>query len=201
MKARKTDLFKKRKPKHVYELLVTLTHSEPRIWRQICVPGNLTLAGLDQLIQATMGWTNSHLHEFLIEDRHYGVPDDEWPDERAVVRDTGVTVDEIIAATVKSFLYTYDFGDGWEHEVRVQRVLLPNEELNTWPMCLAGANACPPEDVGGLGGYEAFLQAIGDPSHEEHDAMWRWCGGPFDPRGFDINSANRAIRTLLWSAN
>lgn len=81
--------------------------------------------------------------------------------------------------------------------VRVQAVELPDEGRNSWPMCLAGANACPPEDVGGLGGYEEFLQAIGDPSHEQHDAMWRWCGGPFDPKSFDINSANRAIRDWL----
>lgn len=82
----------------------------------------------------------------------------------------------------------------------VQAAELADEQRNGWAMCLAGANACPPEDVGGLGGYADFLQAITDPSHEDHDAMWRWWGGPFDPAGFDINSANRAIREWLASA-
>jgi hypothetical protein len=73
--------------------------------------------------------------------------------------------------------------------------MLPNE-LNAWPLCLEGRNACPPEDVGGLGGYEEFLQAMRDPTHEEHEAMWRWCGGPFGSAGFDVNATNAAIRAL-----
>ena len=116
-------------------MMVVLEGCEPKIWRQISVPGNMTLADLDRIIQAAMGWTNSHLHQFTIEGQVYGVLDD--------------------------------------------------EKRNSWPMCLAGANACPPEDVGGLGGYEEFLEAIGDPLHEEHDSMRRWYGGPFNPQEFD----------------
>ena len=74
-----------------------------------------------------------------------------------------------------------------------------DEERNGWPMCLAGAIACPPEDVGGITSYGEFLQAMSDPAHEEHDAMWRWWGGPFDPRGFGINSANRDIQMWLMT--
>jgi hypothetical protein len=114
-----------------------------------------------------------------------------------VLPDDAYTLGEVLGAEVRTFTYEYDFGDGWVHEVEIQAVELLDEQRNAWPICLAGANACPPEDVGGLGGYEDFLAAIVDPSHEEHGAMWRWSGGPFDPRGFDVNAANRVIRQAL----
>lgn len=194
MTSRKRSVPKRRKPKYVYQMLVRLAESAPCIWRQIAVPGNFTLAELDRIIQLAMGWTNSHLHQFVIEGRRYGIPDDEWQDELPLLPDDRTTLDEAIGDSVKDFIYEYDFGDGWDHQVTVQMVMLPDGERNTWPMCLAGANACPPEDVGGISGYDEFLLAMRDPSHEEHDAMRRWWGGPFDAQGFDINSANRAIR-------
>lgn len=198
MATRKTGGRRKSKPnKYAYRLLVKLEGSEPTVWRLISVPGHMTLSDLDRTIQAAMGWTNSHMHLFAIDGNFYGVPDDEWIDDKPTLPDEEFTLDEVLGTTVKGFLHEYDFGDGWHHDVTVQAVELADEERNSWPMCLAGANACPPEDVGGLGGYEEFLQAIGDPSHEQHAAMWRWCGGPFDPKGFDINSANRAIRNWL----
>jgi hypothetical protein len=153
------------------------------------------VAKLDRVIQAAMGWTNSHLHDFVIDGRNYGIPDDEWAGDQPMLDDRRQTVGGVLGTEVQRFSYLYDFGDHWQHTVVVEQVMLPNE-TNTWPLCLDGRNACPPEDVGGIGGYMEFLQAIRDPTHEEHDAMWRWCGGPFDPAGFDINAANAAIRTL-----
>lgn len=197
MATRKTAARKNPKPRHAYRLLVKLEGSEPVVWRLISVPGHMTLADLNRIIQAAMGWTNSHLHLFDIDGKLYGIPDDEWLDDRPLLPDQGYTLDEVLGTTVKSFVHEYDFGDGWQHDVTVQAVELADEQRNGWAMCLAGANACPPEDVGGLGGYAEFLQAIGDPSHDEHDAMWQWNGGPFDPKGFDVNSANRAIRDWL----
>ena len=197
MATRKIAARKVAKSRHAYRLLVKLEDSEPAVWRLISVPGHMTLADLDRVIQAAMGWTNSHLHLFAIDGNLYGIPDDEWPEDRPLLPDEGYTLDAVLGSTVKSFLHEYDFGDGWHHGVTVQAVELADPQRNGWAMCLAGANACPPEDVGGLGGYAEFLQVIGNPSHEEHDAMWRWNGGPFDPKGFDVNSANRAIRDWL----
>lgn len=124
----------------------------------------------------------------------------EWIDDKPVLPDAEFSLDEVLGTAVKDFLHEYDFGDGWHHDVMVHAVELADEQRNGWAMCLASANACPPEDVSGLGGYADFLQAIADPSHEDHAAMWRGWGGPFDPAGFDINSANRAIRERLASA-
>ena len=200
MASRKTKSVQKRKQKHAYQMLVRLVGSAPTVWRQISVPGNMTLADLDRIIQAAMGWTDTHLHLFTVDGHVYGMPDDEWVDETPNLPDDEFTLDEVLGTKVKSFLYEYDLGDGWQHQVDVQMVMIADDDRNSWPMCLAGANACPPEDVGGLVGYEEFLDAIRDPSHEEHDAMRRWCGGPFDPMGFDVNSANRDIRRWLIEA-
>jgi hypothetical protein len=185
-------------PQRVYQLRVSLIDAQPSIWRRLWVPDLLTLAQLDRVIQAAMGWTNSHLHEFQISGQRYGMPaDDEIMDDIAPpLDDRHHKVGDVLGTTVPSFSYVYDFGDGWEHTVVVEQIMLPND-LNTWPLCLDGCNACPPEDVGGFTGYEEFLQAMRDPTHEEHDAMWKWCGGPFDPTGFDVNAANAAIRALI----
>jgi len=180
----------------IYQLHVELNEIQPRIWRRLWVADTLTLAKLDRVIQAAMGWTNSHLHEFEIEAKRYGVLDDEWPQDQPVLDDKRHRLGEVLGVNVIEFVYTYDFGDNWQHTVTIEKLLEPDEQANSWPICLAGENACPPEDVGGGGGYMEFLEAIRNPAHEEHVAMWRWCGGPFDPRGFDVNAANAAIRKL-----
>jgi hypothetical protein len=185
-----------RAPKRVYQLLVELDEVEPRVWRRLWVPDTLTLAKLDRVIQAAMGWTNSHLHEFEVEGKRYGIADAEGFDETPTLDDRRHKVGAVLGSTVSRFHYTYDFGDNWRHTVAVEDRLLPDESFNTWPVCIAGQNACPPEDVGGVGGYEDFLEAISDPSHDEHAAMWRWSGGPFDPAGFDVNATNAALRRL-----
>ena len=182
-------------PQRIYQLRVTLDEIEPSVWRRLWAPDQLTLGKVDRLIQAAMGWTNSHLHEFVIDGRSYGMPDDEWPAEEPIVDDRRHTLGGVLGTEVLDFAYVYDFGDHSQHSVVVEQVMLPNE-TNSRPVCLDGRNACPPEDVGGVGGYIEFLQAVRAPTHEEHIAMWHWAGGPFDPSGFDINAANAAIREL-----
>jgi hypothetical protein len=196
MVTRKTAASRRSTPTHTYQFLVCLDDIEPKIWRRLWVPESLTLAKLDRVIQAAMGWTNSHLHEFAIEGRRFGIVDPDWDQEPDLLEDKRFRVGDVLGTRVQDFQYTYDFGDGWVHSVNVEQVLVAREGINTWPMCLAGANACPPEDVGGTYGYMEFRNAVRDPTHEEHEAMWRWCGGPFDPSGFDVNAANAAIRRL-----
>jgi hypothetical protein len=162
MATRKTAAPKRRKPRHVYRLLIKLAESEPTIWRLVSVPGNFTIAEPDRIIQAAMGWTNSHLHLFSIGDSQYGVPDEDWIDDLPVLPGEEFTLDEVLTPAVKHFTYEYDFGDCWQHEVSVQERVVADEERNGWPMCMAGANACPPEDVGGMAGYGESLQAMSD---------------------------------------
>jgi hypothetical protein len=183
-------------PKRVYPLLVELDEIEPQVWRRLWVPDTLTMAKLDRVIQTVMGWTNSHLHEFEVVGKRYGIPDKEEGRDTPTFDDRRHKVGAVLGETVARFDYTYDFGDNWRHTVTVESRLLPDESFNTWPVCIAGQNACPPEDVGGVGGYADFMEAIADPSHDEHSEMWRWSGGPFDPAGFDVNAANAALRRL-----
>ena len=185
------------KPKVIYQLRVALDEIEPPIWRRLWVADTLTLAKLDRVIQTAMGWTNSHLHEFTINGLRYGMPDDEWASEgdETMLDDRRHTIGGLLGTEVLRFAYLYDFGDHWQHTVAVEQLMLPNE-MNTRAMCLDGRNACPPEDVGGVGGYMEFLEAIRDPTHDEHVAMWVWGGGPFDSLGFDRNAANAALRKL-----
>lgn len=159
------------------------------------MPDTVKLAKLDRIVQAAMGWTNSHLHEWLIEQRRYGLPNDDW-DSKDLLDERKFTVGAVLGEQVQSFAYRYDFGDGWEHHIAVEQRLPVQEGHNDWAMCLAGENACPPEDVGGPPGYRHFLEAMRSPTHEQHAGYWRWWGGPFDPQGFSLNAVNMAIRKL-----
>jgi hypothetical protein len=182
---------KKTKPTGIFQLKVTLSEVEPAIWRRLLVPSNITLGTLHHALQAAMGWMDSHLHQFMFRDRTFSDPsvaegEFEFEDERKIRLDAVVGIGQ-------SLVYEYDFGDSWEHELLVEESLEPDERLQ-YPLCVAGARACPPEDVGGVGGYENFVQAIKDPDREDHDQMVAWVGGLFDPEGFDVNAANRALR-------
>ncbi len=183
-------------PQRVYQLRIELLFIEPVIWRTILVPETLTLPKLDRVVQAAMGWTNSHLHAWRIEERRYGVPDREWDTPGELLDERKFTVGSVLGDHIDEFVYDYDFGDGWEHRMVVEKRLPADPERNIWPMCIAGANACPPEDVGGPPGYLDFAQAMHDPMNQDHLQMWRWNGGPFDPASFSLNDANRAIRKL-----
>jgi len=181
-------------PVGIYQLHIELQDIAPAIWRRLLVPGGIKLATLHRVLQVALGWTDSHLHSFDIAGKKYGIPDPEWP-EMKLVDERRATLASCLTPSVKTFTYEYDFGDGWEHTIRVESTL-PIDDARSYPLCVAGANACPPEDVGGTPGYLEFVQAITDPLHPEHADMLRWCGGAFDPRGFDLNSVNAALRRL-----
>ncbi len=154
------------------------------------------MAKLDRVIQAALGWTNSHRHEFAVDRKHYGISDDERVYETQALDDRRHKVGTVLGEAVSRFGDTHDFGDNWRHTVNVDDRLLPDESFNTWTVRIAGQDACPPEVVGGVGGYTGFLEAIPDPGHDEHAAMWQWSGGPFDPCGFDVNATNAVPRRL-----
>jgi len=187
-----------RRPKLVptcyYQLRVTLRYLEPEIWRGLLVPDTATFAQLHHLLQITMGWTNSHMHEFVIAKTRYGVAHREWQDVSPTLNEKQFTLAAVLQNKVKKFHYLYDFGDGWEHEVRVEKNL-PAAGLS-FAQCTAGANACPPDDVGGVPGYCDFVAAILDPKHPDHEELLQWCGGRFDPHQFDIDSVNAQLKRI-----
>lgn len=178
----------------VYHLKVTLLEIEPPIWRRILVPGTITLDRLHTVIQKTMGWTDAHLHEFIVGGQRYGEPDPEEPDP-GLRPDWKATLREVAAAQGVHFEYVYDFGDGWMHDVLVESIAVQQKGLR-YPVCLAGERRCPPEDCGGPYGYADFLKAIRDPNHPEHDEMLAWAGGALDPEAFDLAAVNRKLRLL-----
>lgn len=171
-----------------HTLLISLNNVEPTVWRRIVVPSSYTLARLHEVIQGAMGWTNSHLYLFSDGQRRFGVPDPDWP-ELELSDAAKVRLAKALPSVGSTITYEYDFGDGWEHTVRVEQVK-PAEGA---PLVLAGANACPPEDVGGSTGYADFLRAMANPADPEHSRMMLWAGGPFDPAAFDLSRANGEV--------
>ena len=174
------------------QLRIELLRIQPHVWRRVIVPETVTLAKLNLILQAAMGWTNSHLHEYEIADRRYGIPDPDWPSEEPMHDERRVQLKSFIEARVRRFTYLYDFGDHWEHQITVED-LVPPKGGRQAVVCTAGENACPPEDVGGEGGYISFLEALADTQHEEHQAMLDWIGYPFDPNAFDLNAINQRL--------
>jgi hypothetical protein len=175
----------------IYQIRITLQDSDPPIWRRIQVHGDTSLDKLHDVIQVAMGWTNSHLHQFIVDGAYFGPFDPEYP-EPPMGDETQSTLRQIAKGQGSVFTYEYDFGDSWHHELLVESIE-PPEEFK-YPVCLAGERACPPEDVGGIWGYEEFLDAIRDPDHPEHEDYVEWIGGEFDPEAFDLEAVNTALR-------
>jgi hypothetical protein len=180
-------------PDRVYQLKITLKDSKPPIWRRVEVADDITLARLHRIIQVAMGWTDSHLHLFSLGRTDYGVP---HPDDGGETRDERrYKLNQLLTAPKQKLSYEYDFGDSWTHEVLLEQVREP-EPGATYPRCITGKRACPPEDCGGVWGYAEFVEAIADPEHPEHDELLEWVGGEFDPAAFDVAAVNAELRGL-----
>jgi hypothetical protein len=177
----------------IYQLKITLQGSRPPIWRRVQVPGKFSLYKLHQVIQVAMGWTDSHLHQFLIVGRVYGIPSPE--DWEPVMDERRHRLSTIFSGQKSRFVYEYDFGDSWEHGIVVEKILPPEIGFK-YPRCIAGKRACPPEDVGGIWGYAEFLEAIRDPAHQEHVAYLEWVGEEFDPEAFNLEEINQELRRV-----
>jgi hypothetical protein len=173
-------------------LKVTLEGILPPIWRRVEVPADITLAKLHAVIQVAMGWHDAHLHEFAIGDITYGEPAPEWDYGRVIKDDRRHRLHRVVDGAGSRFTYVYDLGDAWIHRIVVEKVM-PSEPRTRYPRVVAGARACPPEDVGSVPGYADFLDAIADPMHPEHEGMIAWYGGPFDPEYFDLRAVNEAF--------
>lgn len=177
----------------VYELYVELEDITPKIWRRLLVPDDMTLVGLHYLLQLAVGWTDSHLHSFTFGNKTYSAGSAVDLAELDMLDERRVTLGSVLAASSKTFVYDYDFGDCWRHLITWKPAVQP-DPVYSYPLCSGGARAAPPEDCGGVPGYMDFLAAIRDPKHEEHDSLLAWIGGAFDPEAFDLNAINRILR-------
>jgi hypothetical protein len=183
----------------IARLKVTLEDVEPAVVRRLEVPFGIRLDRLHAVLQASIGWTNSHFWEFRAGDVGWGIPDKQWGDGpqdaskatlRGVIEDTGV----------KTLTYLYDYGDGWEHAIRLERIgeALPGE---LYPRLIDAKGRCPPEDIGGPPGYAEFLEAMADPNHDRHAELKDWYDADFDPNAVDVPAIQQHLSDLAkrWS--
>jgi len=181
----------KKKFDQVYQFKITLKDIKPLIWRRIHVPKTYTFWDLHIAIQDVMGWYDSHLHEFEIVNplsgtkTIIGIPnDDEDFANYKTLPGWKQKISDYFSKKNQSANYIYDFGDNWEHKIILEKIL-PKENNITYPLCVKGERACPPEDCGGTYGYEDFLKIIRDPDDEQHERMLEWIGGEFDSEHFN----------------
>jgi hypothetical protein len=181
--------------KHIYQFKISLDKVQPSIWRRIQVPAETSLFKLHFILQLTMGWTNSHLHEYRIDGRVYGNPNNDEFDEFDIQDERDYQLQQVLPEAGVEFSYLYDFGDSWQHTLFLEAIL-DADDAPPSPACLGGARACPPEDVGGIYGYEEFLEAIQDTNHPEHESYLTWAGGQFDPEAFDREAVDHTIKNV-----
>ena len=172
----------------ILQLRIELRGTKPKIWRRVLVPQTITLRKLHSVIQAAFGWSGGHLHEFIAGDgERFGSPDPMYDDAEAVSSDN-VRLTTVLRSSTLS--YVYDFGDYWDHRITVDKTL-PGDPLLELPFCIGGAGATPPEDCGGVPGYEDFVRAMADPHHPEHAHLAQWIGADtWDPAALDSIEVN-----------
>ena len=180
----------------IYQVKVSLVGSKPPIWRRLLVHSNITLDVFHTAIQYSMGWLGYHLHQFEKDRIMYGIPDNEFGGEFGIDTEdeTKYKLSDVLREKGDSLIYEYDFGDSWRHRIILEK-LLPIETTSDMVRCVKGKRSCPPEDCGGVPGYENLLEIINDPSHAEHEEMLDWLGGEFDPEYFSLSETNSILST------
>lgn len=174
-------------------LKLTLVDVEPPVWRELVVPGGWHLGKVHEVIQVAMGWENAHLHEFAVGELRWGEPDPlGFGDGPEVRREVTARLHEVLPEVGDVLSYTYDFGDGWCHELTVMELLAPARTAT----CLDGGGACPPEDCGGPWGYADLLAILADPTHPEHTDRLEWAGEALDPTRFDVARVDSVLAAM-----
>jgi len=179
----------------IYQIQIALKRFKPKIWRRLLIPSDLLLSDFHKVIQTSMGWTNSHLHQFIKNRTFYTVKmqDDDLWDEMDNVDYKEIKISDLLKKEKDKIVYEYDFGDGWEHDIILEKILPPDNNTKH-PICLTGKMNCPPEDCGGIWGYSDMLEILKDPDHEEYESYIEWLGEEFDPKYFDKDEVNELLR-------
>ena len=176
----------------IARLRISLMDTEPEIWRVVEVPLAASLAALHLVIQAAIGWEESHLYEFEADGQRYGLPQPGWDDVKAA---KSAKLGGLAERGVSELLYISDMGDSWEHLITIEAIE-PAAPDSVYPRLIGGARRGPPEDIGGFPGYENFLEAVAGPIHEEHEELMEWYGGPYDVDDIDEPRIRRRLSLL-----
>lgn len=181
----------------IFQVQIALKGSKPKIWRRILIPSDLLLSDMHRIIQSTMGWTNSHLHHFIKDGAFYMVKhidDFTWDEMNNIdYKKKKIRISDLLKAEKDKIIYEYDFGDGWEHDIILEKVL-PFDNKAKYPVCVTGKMSCPPEDCGGIWGYSDMLEILKQPDHEEYESFIDWLGDDFDPEYFDKDEVNDLLK-------
>lgn len=183
-----------------YILKITLLDIKPKVWRRVRVPGDILLGDLHRVIQAVMPWYECHLNLFILRDgteicKIYGDEEEAAECGPMPLDETKTQLSQLVGTQRSKFLFIYDFGDDWRHEIEVEKIV-PKDSGSVLTHCMDGERACPPEDCGGPWGYAEILRALRDPEHVEHNFFLEWFGKKFDPEAFDRDEANRRLHLL-----
>ncbi len=180
-----------------YQVQIALKGIKPKIWRRILIPSELLLSDFHKIIQTVMGWANCHLHQFIKNGKRYSIkhPEDDFWDYSTNIdhRRMKIRVKDLLQKEKDRMIYEYDFGDGWEHEIILEKIIPTDKKLKR-PTCLTGKMNCPPEDCGGIWGYVNLVEIIRNPKHKEYKLYMDWLGGEFDPEYFDKDEINELLR-------
>ena len=178
----------------IYQIQIALKGFKPKIWRRLLIPSDLLLSDFHKIIQTTMGWTNSHLHQFIKNGIFYTermVDDDTWGEMNGVDYKE-IKISDLLKSENEKIIYEYDFGDGWEHDIILEKILPVDDKIN-YPICVKGKMNCPPEDCGGIWGYSDLLDILNNPDDAEYESYIEWLGGKFDPEYFDKDEVNALL--------
>jgi yecA family protein len=179
-----------------YQLKITLAYTEPPVWRSIQIPALMTLADLHMVAQFCMGWQDRHMHQYQIGLKFYGPQMADDYDDSLMLDETRFTLLDLEKELLQGIVYTYDLGDNWEHVIMLEKVI-PESEGATFPILLDGGRECPPEDIGGIPGYQYFLEALADPNHEEHEELSNLPGlQGYDPDHVAKDAVNHLLQTV-----
>ncbi len=175
-----------------FRVKITIQDVNPPIWREVILKSDYTMSDFHKIIQTVMGWSNSHLHQFVYNDEFYCDPEfeDEWSEGNCIDY-TDIKLSDLIQYENQNMVYEYDFGDGWEHLIVFEEIL---DKEGEYPECIGGERRAPPEDCGGPPGYEHLLKILKNPNHEEYENITKWVGNSFNPEEFDKNDINEALK-------
>lgn len=175
----------------IYQFRIELNGIEPAIWRSVQLNDDTQLLDLHYAAQIAMGWYDSHLYDFQKDGKHYGDPDS--LDDANIIDDSEVDIVDLFKNEKDSILYTYDFGDDWKHTITLEKIIDAKKPLEHM-LCVGGKRNCPPEDCGGIAGYEEILEVMKTPEGKEYDELIEWLGEKFDPEFFDMQIINESFK-------